>query len=202
MDNGQWTIDNGQWRRQETGDRRQEGRFFVLMDKHDCFESTRLLYRGINGSDAQCLVEWRSTYELIRFFRNPEALSLEGHIAWFRDSYLSDAGRFDFIIVEKRSSKKIGTVGVNNLDYHKRSCELSYMIGDSAFRRQGFAGEAILAVMGRLKREGIGLFYAEIHRDNTASFLTVERLGFSRYSQEGDFLVYLLEEFLEFHEES
>jgi RimJ/RimL family protein N-acetyltransferase len=117
-------------------------------------------------------------------------LTLQGHIAWFINSYLHNTFRYDYVIAEKASQTRIGTIGVSNLDYHKKSCVLSYMIAVKAYQRRGFAGEAIVAMMERVKREGIEVFIAEIHQDNIASLGTVEKLGFLQYSQEGNFLLF------------
>jgi len=178
------------------------------VNKFDCFESERLLYRGISEQDADSLVKWRSEGDLIRYFKNPEPLTLKGHMEWFNNFYLYDDSRFDFVIMEKAShsgtseharkgirlrksvDSKIGTVGVNVLDYHKKSCEISYMIAEIGARRKGYGSEAVLALICRLKQEGICHFYTEIHGDNLASIRTSEKLGFLQYSQQGDFLLF------------
>jgi len=163
------------------------------MNKQESFESERLLYRGINELDTECLVRWRSEPELIRFFRNPEPITLRSHLEWFSNSYMKNDFRFDFIIFEKSSERCIGTVGVSAIDLSAGACEISYMIAEFDFRRKGFAQEAVSAMMGKMIRENIRTFFAEIHKDNLASINMVRKLGFSFSSQCGDFIMFAIE---------
>ena len=78
---------------------------------------------GITEQDADIIVKWRSDLELIRYFRNPIPLDLESHNDWFYSSYINDDSRFDFMINEKASGQRIGTVSVNAIDYAEGSAK-------------------------------------------------------------------------------
>jgi RimJ/RimL family protein N-acetyltransferase len=136
------------------------------------------------------LVKWRSNFDLIRFFREPKQITLQSHLEWFNGPYLTDNHRFDFIIIEKLSSKKIGVVGVNSIDYESRTYEIFYMIAEYDFQRKGLASEAVLAMIEKMHKGGFLSVYAEIHRDNAASINMVKKLGFSKASERGDFAIY------------
>jgi len=159
------------------------------MNKDDMFESERLLYRGISEEDSDCLVKWRSDPDLIRFFRNPEPVTLQSHLEWFRNSYMPNDSRYDFIIIEKASKQRIGTVSVNNIDYEKSICQTSHMIAEFDFWGKGFSGEALFALRKRINKEGIRNVYCEIHQDNLGSIHINEKLGYVRSSQRGDFII-------------
>lgn len=161
-----------------------------MLSKQDTFESERLFYKGINEQDDDCLVKWRSNIELIKYFRNPTPIIKGSHINWYKDFYVNNLSRYDFVIIEKLSNKKIGTIGVNVIDYEKYSCEIFYMIAEFDFQRKGFASEAILAMMHKMNEEKILTFYAEVHKENMASIKTVQKLGFSKMSEQGNFSIF------------
>jgi len=161
------------------------------MNKHELFESDRLLYKGIDEDDTDILVKWRSDPELIRYFRNSEPITILSHMDWYRNSYLGNEKRFDYIIIDKISGSKIGTVGASNIDFIKASCEISYMIAESDCRRKGFAHEAITAMTSKMREEKVNVFYAEIHCENTASVSLIKKLGWALDSQRGDFLLFV-----------
>jgi len=160
------------------------------MEKDHIFTSTRLTFRGINETDTKLLVKWRSDETVIRYFRNPVPVTEAGHTKWYRESYSSNPNRYDFIIFEKKFGQAIGTVGVNDLNRESESCEISYMIAESAFQRKGYAVEAIGAMMDFMLTEDIRHFFAEIHSDNLASIRTIKKLGYEAYTQRPPFLIY------------
>lgn len=160
------------------------------MDKNSTFLSERLCFRGINETDTDCLVIWRSDPQTIRYFRRPVPITKEDHERWYQTAYLQDFGRFDYIIIEKQSQKAIGTVGVNHVDLRARSCEISYMIVEPAFQRKGYAVEAIATVMDIAEQEGICLFFVEIHSENIASRRTIEKLGYTCLNEQQPFVTY------------
>ena len=164
------------------------------MNKNDCFQSERLRYAGITEKDAESIVKWRSDSEIISFFRIPVPTNLSSHLEWFHNSYLSNDKRFDFIITDKATGVKIGTVGINAIDYTERSCEISYMIAERDFRRKGLASEAVSAMIGKISEEGICTFFAEIHRENLASIYMIKKMGFRHCSQKNDFVIFRRDE--------
>ncbi len=74
-------------------------------------ESERLILRGITEDDALEIVEWRSDPEAYKFFRSPHRITMDEHLAWFRNNYLSNDNRLDWMCFEKSSGSKIGVFG-------------------------------------------------------------------------------------------
>ena len=74
-------------------------------------ESERLILRGITEDDAPEIVEWRSDPQAYKFFRSPHRITMDEHLAWFRNNYLSNDNRFDWMCFEKSSGSKIGVFG-------------------------------------------------------------------------------------------
>lgn len=164
------------------------------MNKDSTFMSERLYFRGINETDTDRLVAWRSAPEVIRYFKQPKPLTKENHEKWYENVYCQNLSRFDFIIMEKESKEAIGTVGVGCVNYEKRSCEISCMIAESDFQRKGYAVEAIAAMMKMMMKEDITCFFAEVHRENIASRKTIEKLKYVPYGEQLPFIIYFRQE--------
>lgn len=159
------------------------------MNKNDIFISERLLLRGVCLLDTDDLVRWRSNAMVNRYFRQSKELTVAEHLQWYQ-AYCRNHCRYDFMIIERGSGRGIGTVGVNHINRAAASCEISYMIAESCYRRRGYAAEAIKMMMKVMTEQGIYRFYAEIHIENIASVRTVEKLGFQLFIKRRPFSIY------------
>lgn len=159
-----------------------------MIEKNMQFESSRLFFRGITRGDAENLVRWRSDEAIIRFFIHSKPITMEQHLSWF-DRYLNDQNRYDYIVSCKVNGAAIGVISLSELA-NAQGAELGYAISEPEYQRQGYAKEAILALMQFATRQfGIQYFRAEIHKENIASIRTITSLGF--HPQGGDpFVLY------------
>jgi len=153
------------------------------MNKQETFESKRLLLKGINEQDFDYLVKCRSNLD--------SRITKESYISWYEKSYLNDFSRYDFIIIHKNSGQKIGTVGVNSIDYENSTCEIFYAIAECNFRRKGFASEAVLTIIEKMRMESILTVYAEIHKENLASIKMIQKLGLNKISERENISIFL-----------
>lgn len=168
------------------------------MCKEDTFESCNLQFHGIGEGDTECLVRWRSDPDVIRYFYDPTPVTRESHLYWYRNRYLIDDSRFDFIVSEKKSGRSIGFVSIKDICKEHRAGEISYTIAEKEFQRKGYAKEAILALMGYL-RQDITTIYADIHQENIPSIRTVTALGFFLCNASiGPFVRYQIENLQEY----
>ena len=157
-------------------------------------ESERLILRGITEDDAPEIVEWRSDPEAYKFFRSPHRITMDEHLAWFRNNYLSNDNRLDWMCFEKSSGSKIGVFGSVVLRLTGGGeAEINYMLKPEA-RHKGYASEAVRRIIQYVRSEfHIKRFIAEIHKDNLPSVALAERNGFTLESSSGDFLLYVSE---------
>lgn len=152
----------------------------LIRDKNAFFESARLRYHGITPDDAAKIVEWRGDRRIYRFFLSRAPVTMEEHLAWFR-KYLTDASRFDFMVTEKASGRKVGTVGLQNLS--GASADLSYLI-DVGSQGLGFGSEAIRAMSAyAFEHFGLQNLSAVILVGNSSSVGAAERAGYRLFSQ-------------------
>ena len=150
-------------------------------------ESERLILRGITEDDAPEIVEWRSDPEAYKFFRSPHRITMDEHLSWYRNNYLSNNNRFDWICVDKSSGRKIGVFGAVR---DGKTAEVNYLLAPYA-QHKGYALEAVKMVIEYVRSElHIKRVAAEIHRDNAPSIALAERTGFTLESESGDFLLY------------
>ena len=148
----------------------------------------RLVLREIKESDAQQLVKWRSDPEVYKYFTIPRTLTVEEHLNWYRNSYVSDANRIDLIALERVEQNAVGVFGIKKKI--GGSCvEISYLV-DPQYQSRGYAREAMIALMCFAKeRWGCETAMAEIHKNNISSIEFAKRLGFSEIKIELDFVV-------------
>ena len=153
----------------------------------DTLETERLLFRGIDESDAELIVEWRSVPEVYRFFKSPHKITVDEHLNWYRNSYLKNAERFDWICIEKESNRRIGVFG---LIREGDRAEVNYLLAPDV-QHKGYASEAVRKMLeyaaGNWNCKQVD---AEIHVDNKPSRALAEKLGFSVVSENGPFIIY------------
>lgn len=155
----------------------------------EIIETDRLLLRGINESDAEDIVEWRSDPEVYRFFKFPHKLSIEEHINWYRHHYINNENRLDWICLEKRTGKKIGVCGLFISD---GSAEVNYLLSKDS-QHKGYASEAVRNLIAYAENQrGIKSIIAEIHKDNIPSIRLVQKLGFKLKSDHDEFIIFCI----------
>lgn len=96
-----------------------------------------------------------------------------------------------WLVYEKSTQKLIGRVGIENreIDGILRQ-ELGYVIGKN-YQHKGYAYEAAKAVLKYAKEE---LFLDEmficVQKDNIPSIALAKKLGFTRYGEAQEFVLY------------
>ncbi len=153
-------------------------------------QTDRLLFRGIDETDAKEIVLWRSDPKVYQYFKSPHKITLEEHLNWYNNSYLHNDNRYDWICVEKESLKKIGVFGLTK---QNDIAEISYLLSSEA-QHKGFASEGIIRLVRHAAETwDIKMVIAEIHINNLPSIAVVQKLGFCMISESEDFSIYGIE---------
>ena len=148
--------------------------------------TARLTLREIEEKDGDFIVRLRSDPEVYRYFVSPHRITREEHLNWYRNHYLHDDDRIDWI-AEDCDGNAVGVFGIKT-GAEDGSAEISYILAKEAYGK-GYAREAVEGIMGFAAEElRITSFTAEIHRDNRASIRFAEKAGFRAAGQEGDFI--------------
>lgn len=152
------------------------------------WRSEEVILREISAEDAERIVQWRADPEVYRYFKNPQQITVEEHLAWFQNVYAADANRLDFIVCTPEGLP-VGTASVN-WESETGDAEVSYLIS-SAHRRQGWAKKAVKALcMLAGERWPVRGFTAVINKENKASLEFICALGFAPDKDEGQFQVF------------
>ncbi len=153
----------------------------------DNIETNRLLLRGMEEEDGELVVKWRSDENVYRYFKSPHKITLNEHLNWYRNNYLHNKYRFEWICIEKSTSDRIGAFG---LIRGKEEVEVSYLLAPGS-RGKGYASEVIRALMDYAsKKFGSRQVIAEIHEENKASVELVKNLGFEVIATNKPFITY------------
>ena len=153
----------------------------------DVIESDRLTFRGITDKDAELIVEWRSDPDVYRYFKNPHKISLEEHLNWYKNSYLNNDSRYDWMCIESESGDRVGVFGIV---IDGDTAEVNYLLSPVA-QHKGYATEGVMCLAGyAVAKWSVKKVIAEIHNDNKPSIALVERLGFSEIGTNGPFTIY------------
>lgn len=153
------------------------------------FVSERLKYRSIQESDTDILALWRSNPAIIKYYYNPNPITREAHLDWYKNSYLNDTSRLDFLVLDK--TNPVGFAALTHIDLEKHVCEINYTIGTPDYTGCGLSVEMINAVCGFGYTEfQLSEFIAMIHKDNTVSHRAALSAGFLLTNSDNTFWAY------------
>lgn len=156
------------------------------MSKTIAIKSERLLFREIDLSDTDYIVEWRSDPEVYKYFKNPVEITNEQHIDWFQNHYLTDDSRIDLMALDANDDR----VGVFGLIIDGNSAEISYIVAPNQ-QHKGFATEGVLRLIKyAIDKYNVSRITAEIKLNNIPSIKLIEKLGFRQLKTHDDFVTY------------
>ena len=151
--------------------------------------TTRLLLKGISEEDTGFIVELRSNPDVFKYFVFPHMVIKEEHIQWYRNNYLINENRIDWI-AQASSGVPVGVFGVKREKEDNEEAEVSYILSPVEYGH-GYASEAINRIIEFCRDEWkCAYVIAEIHEQNTNSTRFAEKLGFKREEKKGVFLRY------------
>ena len=151
-------------------------------------ETDRCFLKEIGIDDAEQIVNWRNDPEVYKYFKNPISIDINTHLNWLNNIYKFNDKRVDFIVTTKTNDEKIGVFGINRLN--DDSAEVSYLL-DKKSQGKGYASEALAGIENRFKKEwGISTFIAEIHKNNIKSISFIEKMGYIKLKEKGDFVIF------------
>lgn len=156
----------------------------------DCIQTDRLFLRGIDETDAQLIVEWRSASETYKYFKLPHQITIEEHLHWYNNFYLINENILNWMCIEKTTGNRIGVFGLTT---NEKTAEVSYLLSPDA-QHKGYATEGVEALIDyAVSQIHIRKIEAEIHIYNTSSIKLIQRLGFHLKGQIGNFNIYSYE---------
>lgn len=148
----------------------------------------RLHLLDITENDADVIVKLRSDPNVYQYFVSPHKITLEEHLNWFRNIYIYDENRYDWIAF--LDNEPIGIFGIKREFHYADTAEISYILSPEYYGK-GYAKEAVSMLILFCKTEWkCKKVTAEIHKNNTLSINFIKRLSFTLTEEYGYFLRY------------
>lgn len=121
-------------------------RFFKLENKDILLEGTFIYLRPINEDDFIEIIKWRNDPEINRYLNQPYELNIDLQNKWYHEKYLQSQDIL-FVIIDKKYNKKIGTIGINDVDYSNKVAILGrLLIGEKEYRGSKELIEAMILI--------------------------------------------------------
>ncbi len=151
--------------------------------------TARLTLRGIAEEDTHAIVKLRSDPNVYKFFVSPHQISEKEHLTWYKNSYLFNVNRIDWIAFDT-ANKLVGVFGVKREDGNSAEAEVSYILLPEQYGK-GYASEAVKRLIRFCREEWKCKFVtAEVHKDNVDSIRFAKKLEFKLEKKSGMFLSY------------
>lgn len=148
----------------------------------------RLVLKEMIEEDTDIVVRLRSDPDIYKYFFSAHKLTAIEHIKWYRNQYLYDKNRYDYVARIKENYYAIGVFGIKKIE--KNVVEISYIL-NQLYRGKGYAYEAVSALLEFVNKEwGCETVVAKIHKNNKTSIHFAENLGLGSVLQEGNFITY------------
>ena len=151
-------------------------------------KTKRLILRNISEKDTENIVLWRSDPEVYKFFVSPHIITKEEHLNWYKNKYLTDENRYDWMALDV-NGQSIGVFGIRR-DTDSDIAEISYILAPDK-RGMGYAKEAVQELIVFLKNIWKCKYAtANIHENNKDSIRFAVSLGMKLYKNNGMFCEY------------
>ena len=135
--------------------------------------------RAIEPEDLTNIRKWRENAEVNHWLTPCLPLSRSDQEDWHSRTVIDPTTKR--FIIETRKGVPIGLMSLMNLDVNRRSVEVGIYIGETAVWGQGYAKDALLALVHySLSELGLHRIWAEIIEDNAAALALFQQVGFQQ----------------------
>lgn len=146
------------------------------------FETDRLIIRPVSPDDKLEIFEYRSD-KVVNKYQGwiPDSIAdVEVFIDKIANQINEPHTWFQFVIMEKKTKKIIGDLGVHFIDDQNKQAEIGFTLNKD-YQNKGYATEAVIKILDFLFRDlKKHRIIASIDPDNKNSIRLVERVGFRK----------------------
>lgn len=141
-------------------------------------ETSRLYLKFLDQEDENSIVIWRNRKEIIQNLFSYKGVTIDEHRNWYQN-YLKNNTRIEFVLVKKEDRKKIGTIGLSDIDFKNQKAEYGILIGEKCEQGKGYAKEATIEII-RYGFEELNLqkIYLKVFINNQVAIKMYDNLGF------------------------
>lgn len=99
--------------------------------------------KGVSDEEITKFTEWMNDFQITDYTgRSSQIMTWQNEKEYLENAIKSNNNK-NFNMIDLKSNKLIGTIGLEHFDYIARSAVLAIFIGDSDFRNNGYGTEAI-----------------------------------------------------------
>ena len=125
--------------------------------------------KGTSEEEIEKYTEWMNDFQVTDYIgRSAQIVTWQGEKGYLEKATINNDNK-NFNIIDLKSNKLIGTVGLENFNYIERSAVLGIFIGDYDFRGNGYGTEAIKLLLE------YGFKYLNLHSIRLDLLSTKER---------------------------
>lgn len=147
-------------------------------------EGTKVNLRSITETDTDLILKWRNSERVSDNFIFSEKLTAEMHKKWLEEKVKKHLVE-QFIIIEKKSGKPIGSVYFRDIDQTKKEAEYGIFIGEDCALGKGYGNEtAKLALEYAFEKMKLNRIFLRVFADNEAAIKSYENAGFRTTNKE------------------
>lgn len=134
--------------------------------------------RPINDSDSACIIKWRNSLSVKKYFIYQDDLTLESQKKWIRTKVASGEV-IQFMIINIFDDQPIGSIYLRNIDYKNNKAEFGIFIGDVSQRGKGFGVQATkLLIRYAFLEKKLHRIYLRVFSDNLNAISSYKKIGF------------------------
>lgn len=106
-------------------------------------DSGNLIYRPIDHEDTEMILGWRNSDAVRNNFLHRDIITVEEHERWL-ESEVRTGKAIQFVIIEKKDDRPIGSVYFRDIDKDKKTAEYGIFIGEGSARGKGYGIETAI----------------------------------------------------------
>lgn len=135
---------------------------------------SKTIIRGLTKEDSSNIYEWVNIEELRQLTGTLYPISEYEHEEWIKKVTLSENTKL-FLVQDKESGRKLGTIGLKNFDLTNRNVELFISLAISG----GFGSDAVGALTDYCFRHlNMHKVYLKVFESNKRAIACYEKTGF------------------------
>ncbi len=119
----------------------------TVIDDVVCFRSNRLYLRPPTKEDIPYFLRWFNDMEVKQYVTNFLPVVEADETEWLDRLHKNREKEVVFVVVDIKTNKPIGVMGIHNINWVSRLATTGAVIGDKAFWGKGYGSEAKMLVL-------------------------------------------------------